>query len=525
MTRQKTEFSQKLRTEMTPPEQKLWLALRHDQLGLRCRRQHAIGPYIADFYFPSIKLAVELDGETHVSDEQKSYDEARTKYFESNGIRTLRFWNNEVLTNIEGVVETLSLSLNPSPSQVRERETDWRSDFPSMSSMMNGKPLVYLDTGASAQKPQVVIDAMAKAMSEQYANIHRGLYKFSAQKTQEFEAVRHKVADFLGVENENTIIFARNTTEAINLVAQAYGRKFLKAGDEIILSEMEHHANLVPWSMLRDQIGVVIKYIPVLEDGSLDMDAYKNLLSDKTKLVSVTHISNALGTINDVVVITKIAREHNPDIKIMFDGSQAVVHAKVNLSAFDPDFYVFTGHKLYGPTGVGVLYGRYELLEAMDPYQGGGDMIETVALDEVTYKSAPAKFEAGTPAIAEVIALGAAIDYVSSIGMENIAVHEQELLRHATEELQKFDGLHIFGTAAPKAAIISFTMNEAHPSDIAMVLDQMGIAVRTGHHCCMPLMAKFKVDATVRVSFGLYNTKEDIERLVEALQKVKSLFA
>lgn len=411
------------------------------------------------------------------------------------------------------------------PNLIQLPENPWRKDFPAMSSMMNGKPLVYLDTGASAQKPQAVIDALSSAMTHEYANIHRGLYKFSAQKTQEFEAVRHKVADFLGVADENTIIFTRNATEAVNLVAQAYGRKFLKAGDEIILSEMEHHANMVPWQMLRQQVGVVIKYIPVLEDGSLDMAAYKSLFSDKTRLVSVTHISNALGTINDVAEITNIARAHNADIKIMFDGSQAVVHSAVNLASFDPDFYVFTGHKLYGPTGVGVLYGRYDLLEAMDPYQGGGDMIDTVALDGVTYKSAPAKFEAGTPAIAEVIALGAAIDYVSNIGMQNIEAHEQSLLRYATQKMEAIEGLRIFGTALHKAAIISFTMREAHPSDIAMVFDQMGIAVRTGHHCCMPLMAKFKIDATVRVSFGLYNTNEDIDRLIEALEKVKSLFA
>lgn len=411
------------------------------------------------------------------------------------------------------------------PNLIQLPENPWRKDFPAMFSMMNGKPLVYLDTGASAQKPQAVIDALSSAMTHEYANIHRGLYKFSAQKTQEFEAVRHKVADFLGVEDENCIVFTRNTTEAVNLVAQSWGRKFLKAGDEIILSEMEHHANLVPWQMLREQVDVVIRYIPVLEDGSLDLTAYQTLLSERTRLVSVTHISNALGTINDVARIAKTARDYNPDIKIMFDGSQAVVHASVNFSTFDPDFYVFTGHKLYGPTGVGVLYGRYDILEAMDPYQGGGDMIETVALDEVTYKSAPAKFEAGTPAIAEVIALGAALDYLTNIGIRNIEEHEQKLLRYATEQLAGFEGLHIFGTANPKAAIISFTMNEAHPSDIAMVLDQMGIAVRTGHHCCMPLMARFKIDATVRVSFGLYNTKEDVDRLVEALQKVKSLFA
>ena len=526
MTRQKTEFSQKLRNEMTPPEQKLWQALRFDQLGVRFRRQHAIGPYIADFYCPSADLVIELDGETHITDEQKSYDEARTLYFENKKIRVLRFWNKDVLENISGVVETISLSLNPSPSQVREREKHpWRDDFPAMRSMMNGKPLVYLDTGASAQKPAVVIEALSEALTHDYANIHRGLYNYSQVKTQEFEAVRHKIADFIGVEDERSIVFTRNATEGINLVAQAWGRKFLKAGDEIILSELEHHANLVPWHMLRDQIGVVIKYIPIKPDGSLDLDVYETLLTSKTKLVAVGHISNSLGTINDVTAITRIAREFNADIKVLFDGSQAVVHAPVDLAGFDPDFYVFTGHKLYGPTGIGVLYGRYAILEAMDPYQGGGDMIETVSLEGSTYKSAPAKFEAGTPAIAEVIALGAAVDYLTSIGMKNIAAHESDLRDYATEQLRAIEGLTIHGTAENKAAIVSFTMKEAHPSDIAMVLDQMGIAVRTGHHCCMPLMAKLGIDATVRASFGLYNTREDIDALVAGLQKVKLLFA
>jgi len=394
-----------------------------------------------------------------------------------------------------------------------------------MESMMNGKPLVYLDTASSAQKPQIVIDAMTSALRDHYANIHRGLYKFSAQKTQEFEAVRHNVANFLRVSDEKSIVFTRNATEAVNLVAHAWGRKFLKAGDEIILSEMEHHANLVPWQILRDQVGVTLKYIPVTVDGMLDMDEYAKLFSAKTKLVSVVHVSNSLGTINDVQKITSLARDYNSEIKIMFDGSQAVVHAPVDLSAFDPDFYVFTGHKLYGPTGVGVLYGRYELLEAMDTYQGGGDMIETVGLHHTTFKHAPAKFEAGTPAIAEVIALGAAIDYLRDAGMEHVAAHEKDLLRAATDEMRNIEGVTILGPDAHKAPIISFTMRDAHSSDIAMVFDRMGIAIRTGHHCCMPLMHKFGLDGTARVSFGMYNTNSDIEALVEGLQKVKSLFA
>jgi cysteine desulfurase / selenocysteine lyase len=401
----------------------------------------------------------------------------------------------------------------------------WRDDFPALQGSMNGRRIVYLDTGASAQKPQSVIDALSETLSHGYANIHRGLYAFSQDTTAKFEDARKKVAGFLNVSDARRIVFTRNATESINLVAQSWARENLREGDEIILTEMEHHANLVPWHLLKAQSGIVLRYIPVLADGALDMAAYAALLNPRTRLVSAVHVSNALGTHNDVAAIAAMARAYNPEIKVMFDGSQAVVHGPVDLGALDPDFYVFTGHKLYGPTGIGVLYGRYILLDAMPPYQGGGDMIETVTLDDVRFKPPPARFEAGTPPIAEAIALGAAIDYLTKIGMETIRAHEQYLLADAAERLSAIPGLAIHGSAPGKAAIISFTLDGAHPSDIAMVLDRMGIAIRTGHHCCMPLMGRLGVDATARVSFGLYNTNEDIEALVEGLEKVRELFA
>lgn len=397
----------------------------------------------------------------------------------------------------------------------------WRKDFPVFS---DDPTLVYLDNGASAQKPQPVIDAIAQSYQREYANIHRGLYKYSQVKTEEFEAAREKIARFISAHDLRSIVFTRNATEAINIVAQSWGRKFLKAGDEIIISALEHHANIVPWHMLREQIGIVIKVIPLMADGSMDLAAYEALLTDRTKLVSVVHVSNATGNVNNISHVKLLANKFNPDIKFLFDGSQAVVHMPVSMAGLDPDFYVFTGHKLYGPTGVGVLYGKYDLLEAMDPYQGGGDMIETVSFDAVTYKSPPAKFEAGTPAIAEVIGLGAAVDYLSIIGMDKIAAHERELLIYATEQLKAIDGLKIYGTAPDKGPIISFTLDGAHPADIAMMLDQMHIAVRTGHHCCMPLMQRLGIEGTVRASFGLYNTREDIDRLVSGLYKVKSIY-
>ncbi len=399
-----------------------------------------------------------------------------------------------------------------------------RSDFPILKKTMNGQRLAYLDTGASAQKPQVVIDAMAQAMTNQYANIHRGLYEFSQVMTQQFEAVRSKVAKFIHAKTENEIVFTRNATEGINLVAQSWGRTNLKPSDEIILTGMEHHANIVPWHILKEQNGLVIKFIPVLEDGSLDLEAFEKLLSPRTRLVGMVHISNALGTVNDVRRITATAKNHNKNIKVLVDASQSVVHSSVDVQSIGCDFLVFTGHKLYGPTGIGVLWGRYEILEAMPPYQGGGDMIETVAFEGSTFKLPPARFEAGTPAIVEVIGLGAAIDYMAAIDPAAMEEREQDLLAYAMNGLDGM-GLHFYGTAEDKAGIISFTVDWGHPSDIATILDQSGVAVRAGHHCCQPLMRRFGVEATVRASLGLYSDENDIDQLVEGLAKARSLLS
>jgi cysteine desulfurase / selenocysteine lyase len=398
-----------------------------------------------------------------------------------------------------------------------------RTDFPIFEKKMNGKPLVYLDTGASAQKPQVVIDKMRDVMEGHYANIHRGLYQFSQETTSEFEAVRGKVASFINAPSENNIVFTRNATEAINLVAQSWGRTFLKQGDEILISEMEHHANIVPWQILRDQIGIVLKVVKVTDEGDLDLDDLQQKLTKRTRLVSLVHVSNSLGTINPVRTIREMVKYFNPDIRVLFDGSQAVVHAGADMRDIDPDFYVFTGHKLYGPTGVGVLYGKLDVLNDMPPYQGGGDMIDSVTFDATIYKDAPHKFEAGTPAIIEVIGLGAAIDYFSQYSIEDIYHQEQDLLKHASGEIGLIEGLNIHGQSLDKAGIISLYADWAHMSDIAMILDQQGVAVRSGHHCCMPLMQRFNIEGTLRISFGIYNNNEDVERVIAALHKAKEM--
>lgn len=400
-----------------------------------------------------------------------------------------------------------------------------RADFPVLATQMNGKPLAFLDSAASAQKPQAVIDAMNAILEGGYSNIHRGLYKISQDLTTAYESVRPKVAEFIGAARDKEIIFTCNTTAAINLVAGSWGRKNLKAGDEIIITEMEHHANIVPWQMLSQEIGFEIKVIPFDDRGVLDLNAYKNLLSDKTKYVGVVHISNALGTINPVKEIVGIAKNYNSDIITLIDGTQSAVHMSVNVSDIGCDFFCFTGHKLYGPTGIGVLYGRYDVLEAMPPYQGGGDMIEEVSFSGTTFKEPPFRFEAGTPAIVEVLGLGAAIDYVQSFGMENIAAHEAEILSYAMQELAVLKTLKLHGTAQNKAGVISFTMDGIHASDIGMVLDQCGVAVRTGHHCCMPLMKAMGLDATTRASLGIYTNKDDIDALVHGLKKCEELFA
>ncbi|MCB1651555.1 MAG: cysteine desulfurase [Alphaproteobacteria bacterium] len=403
-----------------------------------------------------------------------------------------------------------------------------RNDFPILQTQMNGQPLAFLDTAASAQKPACVIEAMNDIYKNNYSNIHRGLYNISQKLTEEYETARAKIARFVGAASEKEIIFTRNATESLNLIAQSWGRKYLKKGDEIIISGMEHHANIVPWQLLQDQIGIIIKTIPVLEDGTLDLEALPNMLSTRTRLVSAVHISNGFGTINNINKITEITKEFNPKIKVCIDGSQGIVHTPVHMQNLGTDFYVFTGHKLYGPTGIGVLYGRYDILETMPPYQGGGDMIERVSLEEgTTYKEPPYRFEAGTPAIVEVIGLGKAIDYVQTIGIPAIQNHERKLLEYGTEKLRAINGLKLYGPENPdqKAGIFSFTMDCAHHSDIGMILDQCGVAIRTGHHCCMPLMHRFSIDGTARASLGLYSNADDINQLAEGLQKVRKLFA
>lgn len=400
---------------------------------------------------------------------------------------------------------------------------DARADFPVLAQTMNGKPVAYLDTGASAQKPQMVIDTMAFVMEKHYANIHRGLYDFSQTTTTAYEAVRGKVAALIGAPSAQEVIFTRNTTEAINLVAHSWGRKILERGDDVVITEMEHHANIVPWQLVCGMTGAKLKVVPVRDDGTLYLEAFEHMVTERTKIVSFTHVSNALGTINPVRKIVEICKAKNPDVSILVDGSQGVVHGPVDVKALGCDFYAFTGHKLYGPTGVGVLWGRAEVLDHMPPYQGGGDMIERVTFEKTTFKEAPAKFEAGTPAIVEVIGLGAAIDYVMAIGMDAIAAHEQELFAYAMKELASVEGLTFYGTGPDKAGIISMRADWGHPSDIGMILDQCGVAVRTGHHCCQPLMQRYGVDATVRASLGLYNNKADIDALVQGLKKAHSL--
>ena len=394
-----------------------------------------------------------------------------------------------------------------------------RKDFPILGEEINGRPLVYLDSGASAQKPRQVIDAMSTAMETYYANVHRGVHAMSQRSTEAYEAARTKIATFLNASSTNEIIFTSSATEAIHLVANAYGRKFLKAGDEIIVSHMEHHANIVPWQLLREEIGVVLRVAPIRDDGALDMEAYESLLGPKTKLVAMTHTSNALGTVVPIADVIKKAHDHGA--LVIVDGCQAVPHSKVDVQAIDADFYVFAPHKIYGPTGVGILYGKEELLNSMPPWQGGGDMIATVTFEKTTFQKAPLRFEAGTPPIVEAIGLGAAIDYVSTLGMDNIAAHELGLLHYATQRLNAIEGLTIIGTAPEKAAIVSFVMDCAHPHDIGTIVDQMGVAVRTGHHCAQPVMDRFGLAATARASFGLYNTRDEVDALVESIEMVK----
>jgi cysteine desulfurase/selenocysteine lyase len=397
-----------------------------------------------------------------------------------------------------------------------------KKDFPALQQQVNGRAVAYLDSASSAQKPQAVIDAMTAVMTQHYSNVHRGVYDFAAKTSTAYESARRKVARFLNAASEKEIVFTRNATEAINLVAASWGAVQLKAGDEIILTVMEHHANIVPWYMVAQKTGAVIKTVPVLADGGLDLAAYGALLSPKTKLVAVTHMSNALGTVNPVADIVALA--HAAGAVVLVDGSQAVAHLAVDVRAIGADFYVFTGHKLYGPSGIGVLYGRADMLAAMPPYQGGGEMIETVAFDHITFKEPPYRFEAGTPAIVEAIGLGAAIDYLSVIDMHAAWAYEHALLLAAEQKLAAIAGVRIFSRAPSRTAILSFVINGVHPHDAATIFDQMGLCVRAGHHCAQPLMKSLGVSATIRASFALYNTMDDVDRLAEAVAKAQKLF-
>ncbi|MGZ8137186.1 MAG: SufS family cysteine desulfurase [Methylococcaceae bacterium] len=397
-----------------------------------------------------------------------------------------------------------------------------RADFPILAEKIRNKPLVYLDNAATCQKPQAVIDSIVHLYSHDYANVHRGVQTLSVRSTDKFEAARIKVKSFINAASDKEIIFVRGATEAINLVAQTYGKANIKAGDEIIITAMEHHSNIVPWQMLCEQTGAVLKVAPMNAKGELIYPEFEALLNDKTRLVSVVHMSNALGTINPVKKI--IAAAHAKSIPVMLDGAQAVPHMTVDVQALDCDFYVFSGHKLYAPSGVGVLYGKQALLEAMPPYQGGGDMIKTVTFEKSTYAGLPYKFEAGTPSIADVVGLGAAIDYLNDIGMEAIAAYEAELLAYATEQAKQIKGLRIIGEATDKGAILSFVLDKIHPHDIGTMLDSLGIAIRAGHHCAMPVMDFYKVPATARASFAMYNTKEEIDVLMDGIKGLIEAF-
>jgi cysteine desulfurase/selenocysteine lyase len=398
----------------------------------------------------------------------------------------------------------------------------YRKDFPALAQTIHGHPLTYLDTGASAQKPRIVIEAMTRFMENDYANIHRGVHELSQRATDKYEAVRTAVRRFIRAEYDDEIVFTRGATEAINLVAQTWGRTFLKAGDEIVITALEHHANIVPWQMLREQIGIVLKIIPVTPEGEVLIADVKAALSPQTKLVAFAHVSNVLGTILPVKEITALA--HAAGALALIDGCQAVSHMPIDMQDIGADFYVFSGHKLYGPTGIGILYGKRQILADMPPWQGGGDMITSVTFEETTYKEPPHRFEAGTPPITEVIGLGAAIDYVSTIGLARIMRHEEDILAYATEKLSRINSLHVVGIAKHKSGIISFTMEHAHPHDIGTILDRQGVAIRAGHHCAQPLMEHLGIGATARASFGLYTNKADIDALITGIEKVREIF-
>ncbi len=398
-----------------------------------------------------------------------------------------------------------------------------REDFPILKQTVNGKPLVYLDNAATSQKPQSVIDALVDYYSTENSNVHRGVHTLSQLATDDYEAARSKIRQFINAAEDHEIIYVRGTTEGINLVAQTYGRQNVGPGDEIIISTMEHHSNIVPWQILCEEKGAQLKIIPINDAGELMIDEYEKLLGPRTKLVSIVHQSNALGTINPMQTIIEMA--HNQGTPVLVDGAQSVPHMAIDVQKMDCDFFVFSGHKLYGPTGIGVLYGKTELLNAMSPYQSGGEMIRSVTFEKTLYNVLPHKFEAGTPNIAGSIGLGAAVDYVNQLGIDRINAYEKELLEYGTDCLSKIGGLKIIGTARDKGGILSFTLGDVHPHDIGSILDSQGIAIRTGHHCAQPVMERYGIPATARASLAFYNTKEEIDSLVEGIDRVLEVFS
>ncbi|MDA9564178.1 cysteine desulfurase [Flavobacteriales bacterium] len=398
-----------------------------------------------------------------------------------------------------------------------------RKDFPILSREVYNKPLVYFDNAASSQKPTQVIEAIEHYYKHEHSNIHRGVHHLSAEATEKYEEARNTVQRFINAEHPHEVIFTKGTTDAINLVAQSFGNKYLKAGDEVLVSTLEHHSNIVPWQMICEARGASLKVIPINDAGELDMEAYANLLTDKTKIVAVNHVSNALGTINPVKHI--IDQAHQKNIPVLIDGAQSIPHLKVDVKALDCDFYAFSAHKMMGPTGVGILYGKESFLNEMPPYQGGGDMIDKVSFEKTTYNDLPHKFEAGTPNIAGGMGLKAAVDYMNAIGVDNIAQAEGELLDYATAQIQKIEGIRIIGEAKEKASVLSFLLNDIHPYDVGTILDRLGVAVRTGHHCTEPLMNRFSIPGTVRASFAFYNTKEEVDVFIAALKRAKQMLS
>ena len=397
-----------------------------------------------------------------------------------------------------------------------------RRDFPALHQQVNDRPLVYLDSGASSQKPEQVIEVLNNYERHDHSNVHRGVHTLSQRATEAYEASRTKVQQFINAGSVKEVVFTRGTTEAINLVAQSYGRANLQSDDEVLITEMEHHANIVPWQILCEQTGAKLKVVPFDDTGVLQVSRLKDQLTEKTRIVAVTHVSNILGTVNPVGHIIQLA--HDAGAVVLVDGAQAIPHGPVDVTALDCDFYAFSGHKVYGPTGIGVLYGRESLLETMPPWQGGGDMIKTVSFDETTYNDLPYKFEAGTPHIAVAIGLGSALDYVAALGLDSIAAYEHQLINYATERASTEKDMRIFGQAPDKAGILSFALDGIHPHDIGTILDHEGVAIRTGHHCAMPVMTHYKVSATARASFGPYNTIDEIDVLFQALEKVREMF-